>query len=466
MYHVVCTYTGSETVGGMKMYINGVEESTVDVSTGSYTGAYDNSSIRTRVGSGGVTSRQYIGSYRDLAIFDATLTSDDVDELYNGGIPIDIDGMSVYSDIIAYWPFRSNANCLNNSTFNFTGSSINYSSTRTIGLQVNSINRAESGNTRQVAFGGGYFDSDNKIKWYGRSGTSHTAGGRIQKITYDPSNRSVVVVDPVITDGTYSMSGVSAARILDSVRVFSTRYQVSGDTFIDSRMYTSSDGTTGEAFDSGEVFDPNYTRFEFYGRPTNANGIWAVPYYGHNGSGTWRVSVFVSDDDGTTWSKFTVVDGSTHYGESAIAFSKGKWIMLIRKNTSPFKLFLSYSTDNCETWSTPAETNLGESSGVSNAEIAVTTVGTLHVLFMVRNQSGQMYRLTKHNDIDDIIASPTSFNTPLLMGRSYTTDSYAPLGYPNLIHLGNEDYFIAWSNEFSSSRADMFMGHGKLNLPT
>jgi hypothetical protein len=460
-YHIAVTYDGTENVNGIKIYINGVLETPVPFTGGAYVGALNNAGNRFYFGNISTLTKEFVGNVRDLAVWNKVLVQAEVTEL---SASFDIPAVSFYASIIALWKFQTDATCHNNATYNFTASTLVYSQSLAIDPTEEQIflQRAEIGSTRYVAFGGSYLDSDGKIKMYLRSGTSHVIGGRVEKITYDPADKSVVVT-PVITDGSYSMSGVSLGKIGTVVHVFCTRYDQPSDTFIDSRIYRSTDGETGEVFDAGEVIVPNYIRFEFYGDLVSGNGMKAVPYFGHNGAGTWRLSVLKSTDDFATHTKITVSNGVGYYGEGWLAYSRGKWIMLLRRNQAPYGIFLSYSTDDCATWSVPVLTNLGSASGDSNCCIAVNSVGNLHIALMRRGTN--FIYLSKNNDIDYVIANPTLFATPTTIGASYSTDSTDPLGYPNLVHLGDEEYFLCTSNELSVSRADMFMGHGKINRP-
>lgn len=87
-YHLVYTDDGSETVGGMKIYINGVLGSTTTTSSGSYTGMGNTTSV-TRIGNhgDGVNAVHSHRGYLDgLSIWKGrTLTAAEVTYLYNSG---------------------------------------------------------------------------------------------------------------------------------------------------------------------------------------------------------------------------------------------------------------------------------------------------------------------------------------------------------------------------------------------
>ena len=96
--HVVITYDGSEANTGIEIYINGVRDATaIRSTTGTYTGAHNNSSLRFMTSWAYVAqSRDFAGDQRDLAIGDIELDQTKVDELYNVGVPIDVNTVSFY----------------------------------------------------------------------------------------------------------------------------------------------------------------------------------------------------------------------------------------------------------------------------------------------------------------------------------------------------------------------------------
>jgi hypothetical protein len=129
-YHITITYDGSGTVGGIKIYIDGVEESSyTDNSSGTYT-AMENLNAPVVIGAPGWTydssdANRFNGSLEGLAIWDKELASDEVTSLYskqNGGLELlrnfpltaydigfltnyyddaDIDGSGFYGDLVS-----------------------------------------------------------------------------------------------------------------------------------------------------------------------------------------------------------------------------------------------------------------------------------------------------------------------------------------------------------------------------
>jgi hypothetical protein len=86
--HVLCTYDGSETTAGFRIYFNGVRvDDTLD-SGGSYTGTI-NSNAPVRIGAwrsgAGTVSGVHTGGLDDVRIYNKNLTSDEVSRLYMMG---------------------------------------------------------------------------------------------------------------------------------------------------------------------------------------------------------------------------------------------------------------------------------------------------------------------------------------------------------------------------------------------
>lgn len=82
-YHIVGTYSGTEATTGLKIYINGVQSDTNDVTAGSYTGMSDTASPLT-VGS--AVGAEYLnGRVDDTRIYQRALTDTEVAILYSSG---------------------------------------------------------------------------------------------------------------------------------------------------------------------------------------------------------------------------------------------------------------------------------------------------------------------------------------------------------------------------------------------
>jgi hypothetical protein len=96
--HIVCTYDGSKTKPGMKIYINNSEVVTGNASAGTYTGMTNGTGTLKFMGS------DYIdGNANHFSVIGKELSAAEVTELYNGGLPIDITTATFASDVISHW---------------------------------------------------------------------------------------------------------------------------------------------------------------------------------------------------------------------------------------------------------------------------------------------------------------------------------------------------------------------------
>lgn len=462
--HIVVTYTGSEANTGFEMYINGIKESNPTRNlTGTYTGMANNSNFRFKVANHESTNSGTF-AIRDFCAWDKALSDAEVTELYNDGYPVDITSVSFYANIVAHWPFTSDINCVNNATYNFsqTGSNTSFITSDLDPRDKRiSFRRATDVNTRYVAFGGLVRKDANTVSWFGRSGTSHVLGGKIVRIDFDIATETASAPVDVITDGTYDLRGGSVG-IDDNghIHVFISRYNGGADTFIDTGMYTSTDG--GDTFGGLEAFETTYSRYNFYGQHTKGDtaGEFFVPFFEHNGT-DFLVSLFKTTDNWATHSKITVYSGTTQMTEPAlINLGNGNMLIVARRNNSPYGLFAFLSTDGGDTWGSPTLTNLAGTGGPSNVEMIITKSGKLSA-FMT-DRSGAWITQSLSNRIDSRISNPANWVDTSNFVQSYATDSYPVLGYPSAYTLDDGRVLIVFSAEFSSSRADLYFGIGSL----
>jgi len=85
--HVVITYSGSKTLAGIKIYINGVSQALTDITAGSYTGM-TNGTSNLAIGNQAwnlANTTGYAGVIDELALFSEELSQSRVDSIYNSG---------------------------------------------------------------------------------------------------------------------------------------------------------------------------------------------------------------------------------------------------------------------------------------------------------------------------------------------------------------------------------------------
>lgn len=99
--HVCMTFDGSSTAAGLKLYVDGVEQSkTVTYDTLSATIV---SAANLNIGRDPRPYGYFAGGIDEVAVYGVELTSDGVLELYNAGNPADLTKASSAGDLVGYW---------------------------------------------------------------------------------------------------------------------------------------------------------------------------------------------------------------------------------------------------------------------------------------------------------------------------------------------------------------------------
>ena len=102
-YHIVAIYKGIAVTPGL--YVNGVEITAFNSPTGSATTLVYSSSAKGSIGIGRNAIQPMEGKISNCACFDRTLTQDEVLNIYNNGVPQDLQTASSFSNnIAAWWP--------------------------------------------------------------------------------------------------------------------------------------------------------------------------------------------------------------------------------------------------------------------------------------------------------------------------------------------------------------------------
>lgn len=470
-HHFTCTYDGSNTAAGINLWLDGVKDTSVTRSTtGAFTTPYSDSNLRTRIGSS-IVNRKLQGIAKDFVIWNRVLTDVEVPQTYNNGIPVTVTGLSFYATAVAaYWPLSSNFNATNSATFNLTATAGTSFVSSAWGLNATalSMTRAYPTSTDYCAFGGSY-QVGGDIYVNIRSGTGHVDAGVLKKLVINIAAKTISPAVTIVSNGA-SQAGGSGGIVGNKIVVFASKYPngAAGD-FTSANRHESTDGTVGTTFGSPISMTTNYTRYNFYGKVYTViiNGVTTsvVTFYGHNGAGTWKSSVWRTVDAGANWTKVDVMDGANQMGEADIIYHNGTWLMLIRRNDTPYGIYQLHSTDNMATWSSPVVTNLA-STGIetSNCWIEKNSVGRLNIVVMDRGTTS--IKISKNNLFSDIIANPLAYNTGVNIFVASANDSRGILGYPTITRIGDtENYFIGLSSEVSTSRADYYYGIGYINQP-
>ena len=112
--HVLSTYDGGgggTAANGIKLYVNGVEQSVTVTNTAAYQ-AMNNTSTRVQI-SGWQDINEFNGEISNISIFDGVLTEDDAIKLYNNGVTQDLNNFRVTPN--NWWPLDQSYTYFNGS---------------------------------------------------------------------------------------------------------------------------------------------------------------------------------------------------------------------------------------------------------------------------------------------------------------------------------------------------------------
>ena len=99
--HVVATYDGSSTPGGINIYLNGAPQSTATVNN--TLSASILSTVDFQVGARDAANCEFPGRIDDAAIYDKELSAGEVIAIYAGGDPPDLRLVGPSANLVGYW---------------------------------------------------------------------------------------------------------------------------------------------------------------------------------------------------------------------------------------------------------------------------------------------------------------------------------------------------------------------------
>jgi len=208
---------------------------------------------------------------------------------------------------------------------------------------------------------------DDNIIYFIRQGTSHVGDkGKIVGQKYTLSTRTWGTRYDVYEDanGDYDSRNVSGGIIGSNIYLFFLRYNLNTTTIIDIGYIKSTD-LTGTSWGNYTSVATGLTDPNTYGSivETSVSGKYLIPVRGTDGADS-AIILLETTDSGDNWAVGdTIYTGAVTYTETCIThIGSGKMIALIRNNAGSY-VNQSMSADNGETWSAPALTNLGASTG-------------------------------------------------------------------------------------------------------
>lgn len=473
--HVAITYDGSETAAGLKMYLNGIEDTTANKTlTGTYTGALNNSSIRMQLGHV-FTANRLRGNLRDLCCWNAELTSTEVTELYleasDPGHPKDVTSVSFYgAKIAAYWPLHSDFTSPQSANYTFVSvTGISFSSRPLSSLYPSwSCLNARIGNTKYFAFSSA-FRVGNKAHIYIGRGDTHVVNTTVSKGVFDPSNlfaaNPVTWVDDVNSALPDGIRGGNVGLVNGNVVNIVAQYDDVALQFKDLGRYDSTDGAVGEAFAAFVSMETAVTGHSInaYGNiiAGDAAGQYMIGCHDYlQDLSAQTIFLFETLDNGATWTRrdcFTG-DSTKGYNEAALVrVSAGNYVMLVREQAGN-QLSCSVSTDGAITWSTPVDSGL--CVGYGNASMCLDDDGNIVVFYIDR---GDGYaKVSLGNVPADVLADPTDWNAGSSVFQTID-ESINILGNAWILNMGNGFFAGGVSSEQnppSATRADHFVFYG------
>ncbi len=106
-HHIVATYDGTSNADGIKLYLDG---GNVESLTATSTGIRSITSVETTIGAlTGGGSWRWNGNISNCSIYNSALTSAQVTEIYNEGVPSNLNNHSAYSNLVSWWQLGSNS---------------------------------------------------------------------------------------------------------------------------------------------------------------------------------------------------------------------------------------------------------------------------------------------------------------------------------------------------------------------
>lgn len=324
-----------------------------------------------------------------------------------------------------------------------------------------------------VAFGDLLHFQDQSYAWCGRRGTTHLGGGRICTQPIDSLTRTFgtrTVISRTIGE---DLRGGGTCVYNGQIYFFSSLYLTGTDEFVSLTLNVSTD-LTGASWNestilykvgtNGGIDETAYERFNFYGKPQFITGsTWIIPWYEHNGAGTWRPNFLKSTDNLATFTTHNISQSSTFkIGETYIQHVEGDTLIALGRSSDVGKLFQNVSTDLGDTWSGWVETNLGSDELNCMAAMNISTEHGLTVVYGDRQTGNVMMSI--NNTVASVIADPTSYNTPFILHTVAVGDGYQPLGYPSIDRVAQYRFMITFSEELTGGgTTKLHVGDGSLN---
>ena len=110
-YHIGFVYKAGD-ITNSKVYLNGAEQLTTN--TGTFPSSLSFSGLKTIIGGYYGTGNTLDGKLSNFSIWNTDLTSAQVTEIYNEGLPSDLNSHSAYSNLVSWWQLGENSSFASN----------------------------------------------------------------------------------------------------------------------------------------------------------------------------------------------------------------------------------------------------------------------------------------------------------------------------------------------------------------
>ena len=152
-YNLVVSYDGSSTAAGCKMYIDNVNVSTTESDTLS-SSILNNQPLRIG-GRSPLTTNFANGSISNVSVWNTALTVSQVSEIYNEGLPGNLNSHSAYSNLVSWWQLGENSSFNGNDWIcaDEKGTNNGSSTGMPVGALVNGVGTTANGTSTGMAVG-------------------------------------------------------------------------------------------------------------------------------------------------------------------------------------------------------------------------------------------------------------------------------------------------------------------------
>lgn len=306
-------------------------------------------------------------------------------------------------------------------------------------------------------------DEDNAIYFF-RQGSSHVGDkGKIVAQKYNFSTQRWGTRWDVYEDinVNYDVRNVAGGIIGNKIYLFFSRYNISTSKLQDMGYIISTD-STGVLWSGYTTINTGFYWGSPYGAliDTNTLGKYLVPIYGDNGSGTYYIKFFETEDFGATWHiGDTIYSGTSSFTEACVAhLGNGNMIALMRINTGGL-VYQSKSTDNGVTWSSPSITNMGEPVGVKIPWVYYSKrANSLIAIF--KDRSGLCPIKIYIVNADKALTTNFAWEYVRLSDDDLNLSSDGEGGYPSMVSISDDKFLYVFydSPRGPHSDADTYMG--------